>query len=287
MTKDFGANWTKVAITTSTTLQAGLGGTPSNNASNTAVNIVGNYSSGTANTPQGNLDLVMTIDPTNPNVVYIGGVGPDSLIRVNITTLQDLYSFDLDSYTSDNGLTSTSTSAAAALSSSTTTPNALRANIGSPITAPALNILRNPTNPLGGSGTIYVTNTGSLNNSGSGATWTPITGFLGLSSNSYQFDLIAVPDPLTGGTRLIAGNLNGVWTGVAGSNGQILQNIGDVTNNTVASTSADQPIVNFSRNGNLQIAQFYYGASQPNSAAAQIAGALLYAQSAGSASAGA
>ena len=99
------------------------------------------------------------------------------------------------------------------------------------------------------------------------------------SAATFEYDLIAVPDPLTGGTRLIAGNISGVWTGVLGSNGQLLQNIGDVTNDTVASTSADVPIVTYTRNGNLQIAQFYYGAVQPNSAAAQVAGALLYAQS--------
>ncbi len=33
------------------------------------------------------------------------------------------------------------------------------------------------------------------------------------------------------------------------------------------------------RNGNLQITQFYYGAAQPRSAAAQIAGALFYGSS--------
>ena len=94
-----------------------------------------------------------------------------------------------------------------------------------------------------------------------------MTGLLGdFGGDPFEYDLIAVPDPLTGGTRLIAGNINGVWTGVAGSNGQLLQNIGDVVNNTVASTSADVPIVTFTRNGNLQIAQFYYGAVQPNSA---------------------
>ena len=120
VTKDAGLNWTKVAITTSTTLEAGVRHT-SNNASDTAVNIVGNYSGGTANTPQGNADLVMTIDPTNPNIVYIGGVGPDSLIRVNITTLQDLYSFDLDSYTSDGGLLA-ATTAAATLVNATSPP---------------------------------------------------------------------------------------------------------------------------------------------------------------------
>ena len=123
-------------------------------------------------------------------------------------------------------------------------------------------------------------NTASLNNSGAGATWMPETTLLGdFGGDPFEYDLIAVPDPLTGGTRLIAGNNDGVWTGVLGSNGQLLQNIGDVINDSVASTSADVPIVTYTRNGNLQIAQFYYGAAQPNSAAAQVAGALLYAQS--------
>ena len=84
---------------------------------------------------------------------------------------------------------------------------------------------------------------------------------------------------MTGATRLIAGNLNGVWTGLAGSNGQILRNIGDVVNNTVASASADVPLINFSRNGNLQIAQDNYGAAQPSIALlnSQIASSLFYA----------
>ena len=147
----------------------------------------------------------MTIDPTNPNIVYIGGAGPDSLIRVNITTLQDLYSFDLDSDTADGGQLTSATTAAATLVNATTPPATFRANIGSPSTAPTLNLLRNPTNPLGGSGTIFVANTASLNNSGAGATWIPETTLLGdFGGDPFEYDLIAVPDPLTGGTRLIA-----------------------------------------------------------------------------------
>src|SRR5262249_57681797 len=45
--------------------------------------------------------------------------------------------------------------------------------------------------------------------------------------------------------------------------------------------SGDQPIVTFGRNGNLQTAQLYSGAIQPSSLAAQVAGALFYAQSVG------
>ena len=54
VTKDAGLNWTKVAIPTSTTVEGGVPGTPSNNAADTAVNIVGNYSGRSAsNTPRG------------------------------------------------------------------------------------------------------------------------------------------------------------------------------------------------------------------------------------------
>ena len=84
---------------------------------------------------------------------------------------------------------------------------------------------------------------------------------------------------MTGGTRLIAGTITGVYTGVVGSNGQLILNIGDVTNVNTASTSADVSIATQNRDGNLQIAQFYYGATQPSTLAAQISGALLYAQS--------
>ena len=197
------------------------------------VNIVGNYSGGTANTPQGNLDLVMTIDPTNPNIVYIGGAGPDSLIRVNITTLQDLYSFDLDPYTSRRRAAPQRDHRRRDADERHHPPRCVPGEHRQPEHGPTINLLRNPTNPLGGSGTIFVANTASLNNSGAGATWIPETQLLGdFGSDPFEFDLIAVPDPLTGGTRLIAGNIDGVWTGVAGSNGQILQNIGDVVNDS-------------------------------------------------------
>ena len=44
VTKDFGENWTKVAITTADDAgKHGVPGTPSNNPTDTAVNIVGNY----------------------------------------------------------------------------------------------------------------------------------------------------------------------------------------------------------------------------------------------------
>ena len=71
-------------------------------------------------------------------------------------------------------------------------------------------------------------------------------------------------DPTTGLPRLIFGNDQGVWS--------VLDNNGDVRDPDRDLRS----LPGVDRNGNLQITQFYYGAAQPSSAAAQIAGALFY-----------
>ena len=81
-------------------------------------------------------------------------------------------------------------------------------------------------------------------------------------------------DPLTGLPRLILGNDQGVWT--------ILDNKGTFETQVGASCLGGQlgsptaQLAGVDRNGNLQITQFYYGATQPSTVAAQIAGALFY-----------
>ena len=84
-----------------------------------------------------------------------------------------------------------------------------------------------------------------------------------ISGTGYQI-LVAEVDPTTGLTRLIAGNLTGIYSGLD-DNGTFEANVG---------TSTALPEVN--RNGNLDLAQFYYGAVQPSSAAALVAGSLFY-----------
>ena len=71
-------------------------------------------------------------------------------------------------------------------------------------------------------------------------------------------------DPTTGLPRLIFGNDQGIWS-VLDNNGTFETQIG-----------ASDPLPGNSRNGNLQITQFYYGAAQPSNAAALIAGSLFY-----------
>ncbi len=87
-----------------------------------------------------------------------------------------------------------------------------------------------------------------------------------ISGTGYQV-LLAEVDPATGLTRLIAGNLTGIYSGLD-DNGTFQATIG---------TSTPEPGVN--RNGDLDLAQVYAGAVQPSSAAAQVAGALFYAGS--------
>ena len=84
-----------------------------------------------------------------------------------------------------------------------------------------------------------------------------------ISGTGYQIALTEV-DPTTGLPRLIVGNLTGIYSGLD-NNGTFESSIG---------SSDATPSVN--RNGNLQLAQFYYGAAQPSSAAAQAAEALFY-----------
>ena len=85
-----------------------------------------------------------------------------------------------------------------------------------------------------------------------------------ISGTGYQI-LLAEVDPTTGLTRLIAGNLTGIYSGLD-DNGTFEATIGSST-----------PTPGVNRNGNLDLAQVYYGAVQPSSAAAQVAGALFYA----------
>ena len=84
-----------------------------------------------------------------------------------------------------------------------------------------------------------------------------------MSGTDYH-SVATMIDPTTGLPRLIFGNDQGVWS-VLDNNGTFETQIG---------SSDSLPGIN--RNGNLQITQFYYGAAQPSSAAAQIAGALFY-----------
>jgi hypothetical protein len=126
-----------------------------------------------------------------------------------------------------------------------------------PFATPYINVLADPFAPFVNDTLTLVGNTTQIANTGSGIRWTYFTNALEGSGDHHR--IVTMIDPLTGHTRLIWGDDQGIFSGVD-NNGTIITGIG--------SALAPAP---GSRNGNLQITQFYYGAAQPSNLAAQIA----------------
>jgi subtilisin-like proprotein convertase family protein len=255
VTKDQGQNWTQVRVATMpTTAGAGVNtraAIPTNNINQADYNFLGGLGGFAA---QGNYDVSIGIDPTNPNIVYLGGTldgNASGFLRVDITGLNDPHALFQSDTLNDGGTLRVNSAGAISLQ---TPANGISAN-------PEINLIRNPAAPLSGTATFTVgNNMGTFQNSGAGATWIPFDGATGFTD---QHRLVTTIDPLTGHSRIITGDDQGIFSAVD-NNGTIDTGIGNAR------------LPSNSRNGNLQITQFYYGAVQPSSAAAQIAGALLY-----------
>jgi subtilisin-like proprotein convertase family protein len=259
VTKDNGANWTDVRIPNaapgSATAEQGIN--PSNNIGLTNYNITGS---------QGNYDFALAVDPTNPNILYVGGsadFGPATMIRVDITRLADPYSLYASGEAGGDQTLPFNTSPVSV-------PAANLANFSGeletgegfpdPLSEPFTNIYRNPADIFDPDSTVLVTDTASFSNDGSGAWYTPMDSFIG---GTDVHVILAIKDPVTGLSRMIVGYDQGVATAVD-DNGTTLAAIG--------TTKLTDGVAN----GNLQITQFYNGAAQPSALAAQVAGALFY-----------
>ena len=150
-----------------------------------------------------------------------------------------------------------------------------------------LNLLADPSNPFNTNATLEVYNVASFVNNGSGVTWIPedtilqATAGLSVANNinvpseydNYELtvpstnvhQIVSFTDPLTGDTRLIVADDQGVFTGVINADGSINYGPGVTTNADGTVDSSDDPngaSPTFSRNGNLAIAQLESGASQ-------------------------
>jgi hypothetical protein len=291
VTKDFGQNWTRVRLPVTGIVvpnNAVAVQNPSNDETLGDYSVVGSKLFG-----QGNYNLSITTDPTNPNIVFLGGThdgNPSGLIRVDITKMFDPYNlvgFDFDD--NDGGLLAPATLGGVArtdpvkmpfnpygvLDSSTFPPFTIQPPDGFNYvdkfvdrfgSTPMLNIMRYPYIQNFNS-TFYLYGANDVNgfqNLGSEATWSfyDATGIIDGSTDQHR--VVAMIDPVTGHARLIFGDDQGVFTGVDEGNGTL--NFGTTT----------LPFATGSRNGNLQITQFYYGAAQPSNVAAQAAQALFY-----------
>ena len=256
VTKDFGQNWTQVRIPTAT--NQGYQSTPAIPTNDVTL---GDYSViGSAQFPQGNYNQAMAVDPTDPNIIYVGGTrdgNQSGLIRINLTDIWDAHSLVAYSYNANDGgqLTLSSTGPAAV----STNQKPVFSNSLTFDTTQYLNFIRSPENPFVGDATLDVFNYASFTNNGAGVEWIPFD----VGGTDYH-RMVTMTDPTTGLPRIIFGNDQGIWS-VLDSNGTFETQIG--SSDILPSTE---------RNGNLQITQFYYGAAQPSNAAALIAGSLFY-----------
>lgn len=269
MTKDQGQNWTQLRIPTEThptTLPVQYTVIPSNNT-----NLADHDPTQNAEVQLANYALALTIDPTNPHIVYFGGTrnngGESALIRVDSTFVHDPHAFYLSSELPDGGQRRNFASGPAVLKDG----DRINTPLGQfePRDSGMINLYRNPADPFDATATVLVNRTASFSNTGAGVKWTPFDAAIGQTTDvQTAFSLI---DPLTGHGRLIFGVDRGIFTAVDAGDGTVLTSIG-LGNTTV---------VGGSRNGNLQISQIYAGAVQPSQAAADVAGALFYAQTDG------
>ncbi len=203
VTKDNGYNWTKVEIPTLPPVNGDIRAIPSNDTR------LGDYSvNGSTMFPQGNYNFSLIVDPNDPAVVYIGGTRdgqPSGLIRVDTTAVADAHA--LVPY-DNNGL-----NGSGGLETTTTGPLTLRDTTKSGPT-PYYNLIRNPASPFLSNATLKIPNSATFNNQGSGATWIPLdfSGIIGGSTDQHR--VVAMRDPLTGYTRIIFGDDQGIYSGL-------------------------------------------------------------------------
>ena len=283
ITKDRGENWTKAQIAnvpTPASVDALTQALPTND--NTQANNYdvtnptgGNGSGGGFNIQNGNSAFSMTVDPLNPNIVYLGGTQnyqDSGLIRVDLTGIYDAHAYvPFASNLNDGGTLARD---------ATGRVNVATTNFADPFyegtdpSNPALrtgqyyvNLRHSPTDPFNVNATLFVFNSSAFTSNGTGVAWQPIDRTYGdpLDGSTNIHQLLSVVDPLTGLTRLIISNDQGVFSGVYNADGSL--------NTSGIGTSAT---VTGSLNGNLQDEELYYSAAQPSALAAQAAGALFY-----------
>ena len=285
VSKDFGANWTRVRL--GGTARGGAAIPTSGGAAfDPFSNLAGIFSGRTAG--------AISVDPTNPAVVYIGvstqvGVVPQNsvdvpgqLIRVDTTFVADPYALFVNPFAGTGG-TSSGTGTGGAVVRDGLAGNARadtveqltngRIVLGSPLDNPSINITRNPLDPTDATSTLFISDVSAVVNDGFGATFSYVGDFM--TGRDVQ-ELTLVRDPVSGGVRIYVGNSQSVFTGLINADGSL-------ENNRIDENAASLGRVNVqgARAGNLQFAQVNYGAVQPSDLAATVAGALFYANTRG------
>ncbi len=281
VSKDYGGDWTAIRL-------ASLNGDTGTN--NTITNLLTGHFD---DHPEG-LTFSLAVDPTNPEVVYLGGSN-GQLLRIDTSNLADQYAMvAYNNVSALNAGTQFTTTGTVNLDSPGSPYGVLDvfANQPFPIelgptgSSAYYNLYRDPQNPFVNPSTLQLRNIFDefdngkndgigFNNQGTGVLWGDVgnlknsAGVTILSGTAEIGALVAIRDPLTGQARLLVGDENGVYTGGVLGVSAVQNNIG-----------SDQEVIG-SRNGNLQIAEMVDSAAQPSELAANLAGALFYGMSRG------
>jgi subtilisin-like proprotein convertase family protein len=277
LTKDHGTTWTKIRL-------AGLppnGFVPVRTVPTNDVNQPDYDPTSSPIFNHGNYNLALAIDANNPAVIYLGGTAngnQSGLIKIDTTAIYDSHAVvAYDGSRPDGGALQINTTGRTPVVNNQFAPSQFIGTSGFPAVSPGpyINLLSDPNNPFQTDATDFVFNVNNFTNDGSGVTWIPLDATADTLLKSTPSDavpssnlhrILSIVDPLTGKTRLIIGDDQGVFSGVLRPDGVLDHGI----SNAVAPA--------YSRNGNLQITQFFYGAAQPSNVLlnSQIAQSLYF-----------
>ena len=271
VTKDNGENWTLVQLPNIPGSASVKAAVPTNDT--TGVNSYDPTSD--QFNQEGAYNLTLTVDPTDPNIVYIGGstnFQQSGMIRVDLTDLYDAHNFtSFSNDQTDVGLLNVNAQGGDTVINTANGAAQYIPIVGQPI-SDILNLRYAPTNPFDINATLVVANVGATGfvNTGTGATWSlfdePLKAEAGDTIGSTDIhQVIDYIDPITGDVRLLIANDEGIYTALVNSDGTLDNGIG---------TDFE---ANYSRNGNLQNEQLLTSASQPSFVSSQAASALFYA----------
>jgi subtilisin-like proprotein convertase family protein len=325
MSKDFGRTWTQVPLPIVTQGNVFTYNTNDFNQPNWDPLSHGDlHPNANINYTQANYSTAITVDPSNPNIVYLGGEGygvaTGGLVRIDTTNINDPYNLvPYSNSSNDGGLAMFRSNGAVAKYEPQNFPMAFDTIIGladpydlppfttsiateqytgeNPITLTGgyVNAQRNPENPFITFSTIRVEGYGQPSqppaplpttgffNTGQGTYWQSFEALPELLGNNSYFSILAVPDQMTGGTRLILGTALGVYTqeanidagsGLNSGGGAGIGSTGGVP--TLTPNIGSAFVANGSRNGDIQVTQLFYGAVQPSELASELAQSLFY-----------
>ena len=228
MTKDFGRNWVKVHTPVIPDPTVPGSGYPTNNETRADQEPFAPSAPGLGG--QGNYNINIAIDPTNPQIVYVGGLGNGNgvplpaggLFRVDVSAL-----IDSQAFTNFDNSSATLVTPAAPAQIESLTFGGVR-NSGSVVgsktpNANIFNLSRNPESPFDASSVVRVNGAQAFTGTGENAKYSGFTSFLN-TADTHR--LISFRDQLTGRARLVITGDHQVATGVDDGAGRLVSGVG-------------------------------------------------------------